>query len=116
MIDRPAEAALEALEPRRLFAWSAAAQLVDQDAAAASSPNLTGAGVTVAVIDTGINYNLAPLGGGIGSARKAEAGFGFLGNEAAPMDPDGHGTGVPARLPERSSTDGRRTRQGDAPP
>src|SRR5687768_17234586 len=104
MIDRPAAAALEALEPRRLFAWCAAAQLVDQDAAAASSPNLTGAGVTVAVIDTGINYNLAPLGGGMGSARNVVGGFDFLDNDADPMDTDGHGTAVAAALAARSYT------------
>src|SRR5688572_18128709 len=105
----------EMLEPRTLFAWSPAAQLVDQDAAAAGYPSLTGAGVTVAVIDTGINYNLAPLGGGIGSTKKVVAGFDFLDNDADPMDTDGHGTAVAAALAARSYTTGGITYQGVAP-
>ena len=115
MIDRPAEAAMDALEPRRLFAWSGAAQLVDQDTAAAGSPNLTGAGVTVAVIDTGINYNLAPLGGGIGGTKKVVAGYDFVDDDADPMDTDGHGTAVAATIAARPYTTGGITYQGVAP-
>src|SRR5688572_13913336 len=105
----------EMLEPRTLFAWSPAAQLVDQDAAAAGYPSLTGAGVTVAVIDTGINYNLAPLGGGIGSTKKVVAGFDFVDDDADPMDIDGHGTAVAATIAARSYTTGGVTYQGVAP-
>ncbi|MDQ3439819.1 MAG: S8 family serine peptidase [Planctomycetota bacterium] len=114
MISRPAPA-LEALESRRLFAWSAAAQLVDQDAAALSLPSLTGTGVTVAVIDTGINYNLAPLGGGLGSGKKVVDGYDFVDNDTDPMDIDGHGTAVAAAIAARPYTTGGVTYQGVAP-
>ncbi|MGB7161553.1 MAG: S8 family serine peptidase [Tepidisphaeraceae bacterium] len=107
--------ALEPLEPRRLFAWSAAAQLVDQDAAAASNPTLTGAGTTVAVIDTGINYNLAPLGGGMGSSKKVIGGYDFLDDDADPMDTDGHGTAVASVIAANPYTSGGVTYQGVAP-
>ena len=106
---------IEPFENRILFAWSAAAQLVDQDAAAANYPSLTGSGVTVAVIDTGINYNLAPLGGGIGPTKKVVAGFDFVDGDADPMDLDGHGTAVAATIAARSYTTGGVTYQGVAP-
>jgi subtilisin family serine protease len=106
---------LEPLEPRRLFAWSAVAQLVDQDAAALSYPTITGSGVTVAVIDTGINYNLAPLGGGLGSNKKVIGGYDFVDNDSDPMDTDGHGTAVAATIAARPYTTGGVTYQGVAP-
>src|SRR5687768_1847178 len=104
---------LELLESRRLFAWSAAAQLIDQDAAAATFPSATGIGVTVAVIDTGVNYNLAPLGGG--SGVKVIGGYDFVSNDGDPMDTDGHGTAVAAAIAANPYTTGGLTYQGVAP-
>jgi subtilisin family serine protease len=52
----------------------------------------TGRGYTIAVIDSGIDYNHADLGGGWG--RKVVAGWDFVDNDADPMDTNGHGTSV----------------------
>src|SRR5687767_12841884 len=64
---------LEALEGRRLMAvtpWSTSAQLIEQDQAAAHFPTLTGAGQTIAILDTGIDYRHPALGGRFGAGHK----------------------------------------------
>lgn len=53
-----------------------------------------GAGVKVAVIDSGIDYRHPALGGGIGSGFKVVGGWDFVDNDADPMDKFGHGTHV----------------------
>ena len=53
-----------------------------------------GAGYSVAVIDTGIDYNNPNLGGGFGTGHKVIAGWDFVNNDADPMDDNGHGTHV----------------------
>src|SRR5690349_10138820 len=111
----PIRPPLEALESRRLFAWSGYAQLVDQDVAASQFPTITGAGTTVAVIDTGINYNLASLGGGMGASKKVIAGHDFLDNDDDPMDTDGHGTAVASVIAATPYTFQGVTYQGVAP-
>jgi hypothetical protein len=111
----PTRPPLEPLEPRRLFAWSGYAQLVDQDVAASQYPTITGAGTTVAVIDTGINYNLASLGGGIGASKKVIAGHDFLDDDDDPMDTDGHGTAVASVIAANPYTVQGVTYQGVAP-
>jgi subtilisin family serine protease len=68
---------IEPLERRQLLAFSAYAQLVDQDVAASNYPTITGAGTTIAVIDTGINYTLPILGGGYGAGKKVIGGYDF---------------------------------------
>src|SRR3954468_5019195 len=85
---------VEDLESRRLLAWSGYAQLVHQDTAATDFSGITGKGVTVAVIDTGIDYKLKSLGGGFGTGFKVVAGYDFEDNDPDPMDQDGHGTSV----------------------
>ena len=85
----------ETLEPRQLLAsWSGYAKLVHQDTAAADYSSITGKGVAVAVIDTGIDYNLPQLGGGFGKGHKVVGGYDFYANDADPMDESGHGTNV----------------------
>src|SRR5438105_3682601 len=86
----------EPLEPRTLLsaAWGATAQLIGQDKAAAAYPAAVGAGESIAIIDTGIDYTLAELGGGFGPGHKVVGGYDFVNNDADPMDSDGHGTGV----------------------
>src|SRR5215218_8768903 len=86
--------AIESLETRVLFAWSPYAQLVNQDDAASKFATVTGAGTTVAVIDTGVDYTQPSLGGGFGAKFKVIAGYDFVDNDSDPMDESGHGTNV----------------------
>lgn len=51
-----------------------------------------GAGYTVAILDTGIDYNHPDLGGGFGPGKRVVAGFDFINNDVDPMDDNGHGT------------------------
>ena len=53
-----------------------------------------GNGVVVAVIDTGVDYNLPDLGSGFGSGHKVVGGYDFANMDADPMDDNGHGTHV----------------------
>ena len=51
-----------------------------------------GTGYSVAVIDTGIDYNHSALGGGWGN--RVLAGYDFVDDDSDPMDENGHGTHV----------------------
>jgi len=51
-----------------------------------------GQGYTVAILDTGIDYNNTALGGGFGAGKRVIAGYDFINNDADPMDDHGHGT------------------------
>ena len=53
-----------------------------------------GAGVTVAVIDTGIDYTHPSLGGGFGPGHKVAGGYDFVNGDADPADDNAHGTHV----------------------
>ncbi len=60
-----------------------------------SNYNVNGSGMTVAVIDTGIDYNNPALGGSFGPGAKVVAGFDFADNSANPMATSSqHGTAV----------------------
>ncbi|MGA8807671.1 MAG: S8 family serine peptidase, partial [Thermoanaerobaculia bacterium] len=59
-----------------------------------SSLGSRGAGVTVAIIDTGIDYRHPALGGGFGPGFKVKGGWDFVNNDGDPMDDAGHGTHV----------------------
>jgi subtilisin family serine protease len=61
-----------------------------------------GAGYSVAVIDTGINYNDPNLGGGWG--KRVIAGWNFINNTGNPLDDNGHGTFVASEIASSSST------------
>jgi len=52
----------------------------------------TGKGITIAIIDTGIDYNHPDLGGCFGSSCKVIGGYDFVNNDANPIDDHGHGT------------------------
>src|SRR3954463_2645880 len=107
---------VQPLEPRRMFAtWSDYAHLVGQDAATRDYKSVTGAGVTVAVIDTGIDYTQTSLGGGFGSKFKVIAGYDFVDNDSDPMDESGHGTSVAGVIAANPYTVGGVTYQGVAP-
>jgi hypothetical protein len=67
--------------------------LIGQDLVAQQFPQLTGAGETVVMIDSGIDYNHPSLGGGWG--KKVIAGWDFASNDSNPMsDTYAHGTGT----------------------
>jgi subtilisin family serine protease len=105
----------EALESRWLFAWSPYAHLVGQDAAASEFSGITGKGVTVAVVDTGIDYTQPSLGGGFGPGFKVIGGYDFYSNDADPMDGSGHGTSVAGVIAASPYTVNGITYQGVAP-
>jgi hypothetical protein len=51
-----------------------------------------GQGYSIAILDTGIDYNHPALGGGFGAGKRVIAGYDFINNDANPMDDNGHGT------------------------
>lgn len=115
---------LETLEPRRLMAhhhvvlstqWVPYAQAVHQNDAVNDYPAVNGAGVTVAVIDRGIDYNEPLLGGGIGKRRTVLTGVNFRDKSAALLDDYGHGTGVAGVIASAGYTFNGAYGQGVAP-
>ncbi|MBI1313740.1 S8 family serine peptidase [bacterium] len=70
---------------------SGTASLIGLDGVFAST-SFRGTGYSVAVIDTGIDYNHTALGNGWGN--RVIAGYDFVNNDADPMDDNGHGTHV----------------------
>ena len=56
--------------------------------------NVTGKGILVAVLDTGIDYRHPDLGGGFGPEYKVVGGYDFVNEDGDPMDDNGHGTHV----------------------
>ncbi|GAG81134.1 unnamed protein product, partial [marine sediment metagenome] len=53
---------------------------------------LTGKDITIAIIDTGVDYTHPDLGGCFGSGCKVIGGYDFINDDADPMDDHGHGT------------------------
>ncbi|MBU1854251.1 MAG: S8 family serine peptidase, partial [Nanoarchaeota archaeon] len=53
---------------------------------------LKGDGVSIAIIDTGVDYTHPDLGGCFGVNCKVVGGFDFVNNDSDPMDDHGHGT------------------------
>ncbi|MCH7802829.1 MAG: S8 family serine peptidase, partial [Acidobacteria bacterium] len=56
----------------------------------------TGEGVTIGIIDTGVDYTHPDLGGCFGNDCKVIDGYDFVNNDNDPMDDHGHGTHVAA--------------------
>lgn len=72
--------------------------LIEADVAH-EDPGVTGFGKTVAILDTGVDYTHAELGGCLGGGCKVIAGYDFADNDADPMDCDQntrHGSNVAA--------------------
>jgi subtilisin family serine protease len=57
---------------------------------------LTGKGVSIAIIDTGVDYLHPDLGGCFGSGCKVIGGWDIINNDSDPADDHGHGTHVAA--------------------
>ncbi len=53
-----------------------------------------GAGTTVAIIDSGVDYTNPSLGAGFGPGHKVVDGYDLVDDDEDPMDTDGHGTHV----------------------
>lgn len=58
----------------------------------ASNRYVTGTGMVVAVIDTGVDYTHPDLGGAMGPSYKVIGGYDFVNKDSDPMDDNGHGT------------------------
>ena len=111
----PRSMQLESLERRTLLAYSDYAELVGQTALMQSDPQLTGAGQSIAIIDTGIDYTHPALGGGFGPGFKVVAGWDFVDNDADPRDTQGHGTLVAGMAAANEFTHNGTTYRGIAP-
>lgn len=55
---------------------------------------LSGKGIRVGVLDSGIDYTHPDLGGCFGDSCKVAGGYDFYNNDADPIDTEGHGTHV----------------------
>jgi subtilisin family serine protease len=108
-------ASVESLEARQLLAaaWNDAALLVDQDEAASRYSKITGKNQSVALIDTGVDYNHPALGGKWG--KTVIAGYDFVNNDSNPMDESGHGTQVAGVIAAREFTYAGKKYKGVAP-
>jgi hypothetical protein len=80
----------------KMFATPAASAGVIDAASRVNASSLAtrGEGVTVGVIDTGIDYMHPALGGGFGPGYKVAGGWDFVAGDADPFDENGHGTHV----------------------
>lgn len=58
--------------------------------------SLDGTGMTIGIIDTGVDYTHPDLGGCFGSGCKVAGGYDFVNNDPNPVDDHGHGTHVAA--------------------
>ena len=117
---KPISFSIEPLEARQFLSavpWSAQDQLIGLDQATQNYPSLTGAGETVAIIDRGVDYNHANLGGGFGPGFKIVAGYNFQDNngDVFPYDNDGHGTGTAGQIAANPHVVDGQLYQGVAP-
>jgi subtilisin family serine protease len=122
---------VEQLEHRTLLAWGAYPQLISQDDAVATFPNVTGSGVNIALIDSGVDFSQPNLQGkfwtnpgeipnnGIDDDNNGfkddTRGWDFYANDNNPEDQNGHGTAMSGIIAASQFTHGGATYQGIAP-
>jgi minor extracellular serine protease Vpr len=84
-------------------------KLIDADKASMlkdlAGRSLTGEGVRIAVVDTGIDYTHKDLLG-FGEGKKVAGGYDFLERDNEPLDTDGHGTLVAGIIAANGETKG----------
>lgn len=90
--------------------WVPYAQLLGQDVAANNFPKINGSGITVAVIDRGIDYNSPQIG-----ANKILYQYNFRDGNTNGLDDYGHGTGVTGIIAGSGFTFNGQYDQGVAP-
>jgi subtilisin family serine protease len=84
---------LEILEDRLAPATTDYRSVIGLNSVLSQYPAYNGAGYSVAILDTGIDYNDTDLGGGSGAGHRVVAGYDFVNNvNDIPMDDNGHGT------------------------
>lgn len=121
---------LQQLEERRLLSWGTYPQLIEQNVAVANYPNITGAGVNIALIDSGVDFNQPNLQGKFWTNPGEVAGNGkdddgdgyiddtrgwdFYNNDNNPEDQNGHGTAMSGILAGNTFRYGRATYAGIA--
>ncbi len=121
---------LDQLEDRRLLAWGTYPVLIGQDRAVANFPGITGKGVNIAQIDSGVDFNHANLQGVIwtnpneiaGNGKDDDAdgyvddvnGWDFYNNDKLPEDQNNHGTATAGIMAAKPFTFGGATYQGIA--
>jgi subtilisin family serine protease len=69
-----------------------------------SQYSVTGQGIVIGIIDTGIDYTHPDIGGGIGNGFKVMGGYDFVNGDSDPMDDHGHGTHVAGIAAANGST------------
>ena len=85
---------LDGVRQMQQAAPQAAQTLIHSDQA--NALGFTGAGQSIAILDTGVDYNVSELGGGPIPNAKVVAGKDFGDNDEDPLDCEGHGTSVAA--------------------
>jgi hypothetical protein len=121
---------LETLESRCLLAWGTYPNLIQQDLVTANYPSITGKGVNIALIDSGVDFNQPNLQGKFWTNPGEVAGNGkdddgdgyaddtrgwdFYNNDATPEDQNGHGTALAGIIAAKPFTYGGATYAGIA--
>ena len=122
---------LDNLEPRQLLAWGPYPVLIGQDLQTTNYPSITGKGVNIALIDSGVDFNQPNLQGKFWTNPGETAnngkdddgdgyvddtrGWDFYANDNTPEDQNGHGTAMSGILAASAFTYNKRTYQGIAP-
>ena len=91
-------------EDLKVKSLPAAIQPVPSLVPSTSALPVTGKGIRIGVIDTGIDYLHPSLGGGFGENYKVARGHDFVNGDNDPMDDNGHGTHVAGIIAGNSDT------------